>query len=96
MVRQSLPRVLDDQLMLPDRADQSFLAIQVGSEAWYAWLDEPATRSFAFHSPQGPLTARPQHRYATWYLQRLSPLWVVLWAWPNLRVTSASSWMKGH
>jgi hypothetical protein len=32
MVRQSLPRVLDDQLILPDRADQSFLAIQVGSE----------------------------------------------------------------
>ena len=67
MVRQFLPRVLDDQLMLPDRADQSFLAIQVGSEAWYAWLDEPATRSFAFHSPQGTLTARREHRYATWY-----------------------------
>ncbi len=67
MVRQSLPRVLDDQLVLPDRADQSFLAIQVGSEAWYAWLDEPATRSFAFHSPQGTLTARREHRYATWY-----------------------------
>jgi LuxR family transcriptional regulator, maltose regulon positive regulatory protein len=72
MVRQSLPRVLDDQLMLPDRADQSFLAIQVGSEAWYAWLDEPATRSFAFHSPQGTLTARREHRYATlyWYAYR--------------------------
>lgn len=67
MVRQSIPRVLDDQLILPDRADQSFLAIQVGSEAWYAWLDEPATRSFAFHSPQGTLTARREHRYATWY-----------------------------
>jgi LuxR family maltose regulon positive regulatory protein len=67
MVRQSLPRVLDDQLMLPDRADQGFLAIQVGSEAWYAWLNEPNTRSFAFHSPQGILTARREHRRGIWY-----------------------------
>jgi len=34
---------------------------------WYAWLDEPGTRSFAFHSPQGTLTAHREHRYATWY-----------------------------
>ena len=70
MVHRSLPRVLDDQLMLPDRADQSFLAIQVGSDAWYAWLNEPATRSFAFHSPQGTLTARREHRRGTWHAYR--------------------------
>jgi len=44
--------VLADQLMLPDRADQSFLAIQVGSEAWYAWLAHPARRSFAYTVPR--------------------------------------------
>ena len=58
--------------MLPDRADQSFLAIQFGSEACYGWLDEPAIRSFAFHGPQGTLIARREHRYTTgyWYAYR--------------------------
>jgi LuxR family transcriptional regulator, maltose regulon positive regulatory protein len=67
MVRHSIPRVLDDHLIPPDSADQSFPALQVGSEAWYAWLDEPATRSFTFHSPQGTLTARREHIHGTWY-----------------------------
>ena len=48
-------------------ASQSFLAIQVGSDTWYTWLNEPATRSFAFHSPQGTLTARREQRHGTWY-----------------------------
>ena len=96
MARHAIPRVFGDRLNPSERANQSFPAIQVGSEAWYAWLDEPATRSFAFHSPQGTLTARREHRYATWYLQRLSPPRVVLWFWPNLKVISASSLMKGH
>src|SRR6266487_562604 len=67
MVRHSIPRVIDDHLIPPDSADQSFPALQVGSEAWFAWLDEPATRSFTFHSPQGTLTARREHRRGTWY-----------------------------
>ena len=53
MARHAIPRVLNDHLILPDRADQSFPAIQVGSEAWNAWLNEPETHSFALHSPQG-------------------------------------------
>ncbi len=67
MVRHSIPRVIDDQLIRPDSADQSFPVLQVGSEDWYAWLDEPATRSFTFHSPQGTLTARREHRRGAWY-----------------------------
>jgi len=67
MVRHAIPRVIDDHLILPDSADQSLPALQVGSEAWYAWLDEPATRSFTFHSPQGTLTARREHRRGAWY-----------------------------
>src|SRR5215467_12272410 len=67
MVRHAIPRVIDDHLIAPDSSDQSFPALQVGSEAWYAWLDKPATRSFTFHSPQGSLTARREHRHGTWY-----------------------------
>jgi LuxR family maltose regulon positive regulatory protein len=67
MARHSIPRVIDDHLIPPDRANHSFLAIQVGSEAWYAWLNEPATRSFAFHGPRGTLTARREHRHGAWY-----------------------------
>jgi len=67
MARHSIPRVIDDRLILSESATQSFPAIQVGSEAWYAWLTEPATRSFAFQSPQGTLTARREHIHGTWY-----------------------------
>ena len=67
MARHSIPRVIDDHLTPSESVDQSFPAIQVGSEAWYAWLNEPATRSFAFHSPQGTLTVRREQRHGTWY-----------------------------
>jgi len=67
MARQSIPRIIDDHLIPPEGASQSFPAIQVGSDTWYVWLSQPATRSFAFHSPQGTLTARREHRHGTWY-----------------------------
>src|SRR5215467_401332 len=67
MVRNSIPRVIDDRLVPPKSARQSLPTIEVGSDAWYAWLTEPATHSFAFHSPQGTLTARREHIHSTWY-----------------------------
>ncbi len=67
MARRAIPRVIDDRLVPPASAKQSLPTIEVGSEAWYAWLTEPATRSFAFHSPQGTLTARREHIHGTWY-----------------------------
>ncbi len=67
MARHSIPRVIKDHLLLPDSGNHSNLAIQVGSEEWFAWLSQPATRSFAFSSPQGALTARREHRRGTWY-----------------------------
>jgi len=67
MARHSIPRVIDDRLVPPESAKQSLPNIEVGSEAWYVWLTEPATRSFAFHSPQGTLTARREHIHGTWY-----------------------------
>ncbi len=67
MARHSIPQVIDDRLIPSESVNQSFSTILVGSEAWYAWLTEPATRSFAFQSPQGTLTARREHRHGTWY-----------------------------
>jgi len=67
MARHAIPQVIDDRLIPSESAHQSSPAIQVGSEAWYAWLREPATRSFAFHSLQGTLTARREHNHGSWY-----------------------------
>ncbi len=67
MARHAIPRVIDKHLLLPESANASFPPIQVGSEAWYAWLSQPAPRSFAFSSPQGSLTARREERHGTWY-----------------------------
>jgi LuxR family transcriptional regulator, maltose regulon positive regulatory protein len=66
MARRDIPRVIDDQLI--PLADSSHSpAIQVGSQDWYAWLNEPTTRSFAFSCAQGTLTARRELRHGTWY-----------------------------
>ncbi len=67
MARHAIPRVIDDRLVPLESAWQSLPTIEVGSQAWYTWLTEPATRSFAFHSPHGTLTARREHIHSTWY-----------------------------
>jgi LuxR family maltose regulon positive regulatory protein len=67
MARHAIPRVIDDHLQSPISANASFTPIQVGSETWYAWLNEPEPRSFAFSSTQGTLTARREERHSTWY-----------------------------
>src|SRR5947209_3987375 len=67
MARHAIPRVIRDHLLLPDSSNHSVPTIQVGSEAWFVWLSQPATRSFAFSSAEGALTARREHRRGTWY-----------------------------
>src|SRR5215470_940893 len=67
MARHAIPRVIDDHLLSPMSANASFTPIQVGSETWYAWLNEPGPRSFAFSSTQGTLTARREERHGIWY-----------------------------
>src|SRR5947209_10152528 len=67
MARHPIPRVIDDRLVPAESANTSFPAIEVGSQAWYAWLNEPATRSFAFSGSQGTLTARREQRHGVWY-----------------------------
>jgi LuxR family transcriptional regulator, maltose regulon positive regulatory protein len=67
MARHPIPQVIDDLLTPLDASGVSLSAVSVGSAAWYRWLNEAATRSFAFHSPQGTLTARRERRQGTWY-----------------------------
>src|SRR5215467_2984720 len=67
MPRHAIPRVIDNHLLSPKGANASFTPIQVGSETWYAWLNEPDPRSFAFTSTHGTLTARREERHGTWY-----------------------------
>src|SRR6266702_4300415 len=67
MARHAIPQVIDNYLLSPMNANASFTPIQVGSETWYAWLNDPAPRSFAFSSAQGTLTARREERHSTWY-----------------------------
>ena len=57
MARHSIPKVIDDHLTPLDVTGETMPAIMVGSAGWYAWLSDATTRSFAFHSPQGVLTA---------------------------------------
>jgi LuxR family transcriptional regulator, maltose regulon positive regulatory protein len=67
MARHAIPQVIDDLLTPLDAGGVSLPATPVGSAGWYRWLNDPATRSFAFHSSQGTLTARREHRHGTWY-----------------------------
>jgi len=71
MARHRIPQVIDDKLILLD-ADDRLPSILVGSAAWYAWLNDAATSSFAYHSAGGTLTARRerQHDYWYWYAYR--------------------------
>src|SRR5438270_3617454 len=67
MARHAIHRLIDNHLLPSESANASFSPIQVGSKAWYAWLSQPAPRSFAFTSPEDTLTARREERHGTWY-----------------------------
>jgi len=67
MARHTIPQVVDDHLSPLDTTGGTLPPIQIGSAGWYAWLNEAATRSFAYHSAHGFLTARRERRGGTWY-----------------------------
>lgn len=67
MARHPIPQVINDQLTPLDATGGSLPAIQVGSADWHVWLNNAATRSFAYHSAYGILTARRERRHDTWY-----------------------------
>ncbi len=66
MARHRIPQVIDDKLILLD-ADSNLPSILVGSAGWYVWLNDAATRSFAYHSVGGTLTARREQQHGHWY-----------------------------
>src|SRR6266508_4908286 len=37
-------------------------AVALDTPAWWSWLDDSTTRSFAFHDPAGTFTARKEQR----------------------------------
>jgi LuxR family maltose regulon positive regulatory protein len=55
-----IPYVTDGVLHQPDRSDDP--TIVVGSAAWWHWLNDPASRSFAFRHSTGRFTARKERR----------------------------------
>jgi LuxR family transcriptional regulator, maltose regulon positive regulatory protein len=63
-----LPHVRDGVLDLSAQPGQG--GIVLGSPGWFAWLDDPATRSFTFGDARGSFTARKERR------QRGSQYWV--------------------
>jgi len=69
MARHPIPKVINGFLTPPEAeaTGGALPAIQVGSADWYAWLNQTTTRSFAYHSAQGLLTARRESRHGTWY-----------------------------
>jgi len=67
-----LDRVHDGRLV-PLAADgRERPALAVGSAAWYAWLAEPDTTSFAYSGAAGTFTARREERRGRryWYAYR--------------------------
>jgi len=55
-----IPYVAAGVLHRPDHPDLP--AVALDTPAWWSWLDDPTTRSFAFHDPAGAFTARKEQR----------------------------------
>src|SRR6266540_1958674 len=55
-----IPYVAAGVLHRPDRPDLP--AVALDTPAWWSWLDDPTTRSFAFHDAVGSFTARKEQR----------------------------------
>ncbi len=57
---QRIPHVADG--VLHAHEPPGVASVVVDSPAWFAWLEDPATRSFSFEGPSGTLTARRERR----------------------------------
>lgn len=82
MPQRNTPFVADGLLHQPTSPERAPIA--VGSPAWYAWLDEATTRSFAFHASPAHFTARKERR------QRGGSYWS---AYRNVRGKTASVYL---
>ncbi|HEX4204543.1 MAG TPA: LuxR C-terminal-related transcriptional regulator [Ktedonobacteraceae bacterium] len=63
MARHPIARVMHNQLIPQDESPP----ILVGTSAWYVWLCAHETRSFAYQTASGRLTARRESRQSGWY-----------------------------
>ena len=63
MAARRIPVVRDDLLHTLSPADP----IPLASPTWFAWLADPAHRSFAYHTAAGSVTLRHERRGAGWY-----------------------------
>lgn len=57
----SIPYI-EDGLLHTSNEGAATITLAPGSPAWWAWLDDPSTRSFAFHSPDGRFTVRKERK----------------------------------
>ncbi|GHO89821.1 LuxR C-terminal-related transcriptional regulator [Dictyobacter formicarum] len=67
MARHIIPRVIDNAVIPPAGTRKDEPTIQIGSDKWYAWLNEEKNCSFAYCCSEGSLTARREHRHGSWY-----------------------------
>src|SRR5215472_1850241 len=63
MAARRIPMVRDDHLHTLPAAPP----IPLGSPAWFAWLADPAHRSFAYRTAAGSVTLRCERRGTGWY-----------------------------
>jgi predicted ATPase/DNA-binding CsgD family transcriptional regulator len=62
-----IPLVYDDHLLLLKTEEKKPSSIQVGSDAWYAWLANEQNKSFSFRNDLGTFTARRERQRNGWY-----------------------------
>ena len=72
MARRRIPRVTDEWLHPLDVAGDALLAVRVGSDAWFSWLEESGQLSFSYSGPSGTFTPRREGRHGRsyWYAYR--------------------------
>ncbi len=59
-----IPIVIDGHLVANTNEP---LAIEVGSQAWFAWLCAGTPSSFSYQTPHGAITIRPEKKRQGWY-----------------------------
>lgn len=67
------PKVKDDILTLWDRElDRKIESFHLSGPDWFDWLENPATKSFRYESPEGVFTAVKERRssHFVWYAHR--------------------------
>ncbi len=74
MKRGSLPLVSNNLLLECDTGEDQFTPVLVGSDAWYAWLEDQDIQSFSFRNALGTFTARRERKRhgQYWYAYRKS------------------------